>query len=78
MVFLTQYELYEWVVMLIGLMNAPAIFMKKMNSLFVDLLDKGVVVFLDDVLIYSKTMEKDFELLKMCLCACISMHFPAS
>ena len=35
-----------------------------MNNMFVDLLNKGVVVFLDDVLIYSITMEEYFELLR--------------
>ena len=48
----------------IGLMNAPAIFMQMMNNLFIDMLDKGVVVFLDDVLIYSTIVEEHFELLE--------------
>ena len=47
-----------------GLMNAPATFMQMMNNLFVDMLDKGVIVFLDDVLIYSTMVEKHFELLE--------------
>ena len=47
-----------------GLMNAPAIFMKMMNNMFADMLDKGVRVFFDDVLIYSTTVEEHFELLE--------------
>ena len=47
-----------------GLMNVPATFMQMMNNLFVDMLDKGVVVFLDDILIYSKIVEEHFELLE--------------
>ena len=46
-----------------GLTNAPATFMRAMNNLFVDLLDRGVVVFLDDVLIYSDSLESHLELL---------------
>ena len=48
-----------------GLTNAPATFMRAMNNLFVDLLDKGVVVFLDDILIYSATIERHLELLRL-------------
>ena len=47
-----------------GLMNAPATFMRTMNNLFVDMLDKRVIAFLDDVLIYSTTVEEHFELLE--------------
>ena len=69
--FLTQYRLCKWVVILMGLTNAPAMFMQTMNNLFMDLLDKAVVVFLDDILIYSTTIEEHFELLEKvftCLC----------
>ena len=61
--FLTRYGHFEWKVMPFGLTNAPATFMRAMNNLFADLLDKGVVVFLDDVLIYSNTLEEHFTLL---------------
>ena len=47
-----------------GLMNAPEMFMRMMNNLFKDMLDQGVVVFLDDVLIYSTTLEGHFKLLE--------------
>ena len=46
-----------------GLTKAPATFMRSMNNLFSDLLDKGVVVLLDDVLIYSQTLEEHLALL---------------
>ena len=61
--FLMRYGLYKWVVMPMGLTNAPATFMRTMNNLFRDMLDKGVVVFLDDVLIYSDTPTRHFQLL---------------
>ena len=47
-----------------GLMNMPATFMQMMNNFFADMLDKGVIVFLDDMLIYSTTVEEHFELLE--------------
>ena len=47
-----------------GLMNVPATFMQMMNNLFEDMLDQGVVVFLDDMLIYSTTLEGCFKLLE--------------
>ena len=47
-----------------GLMNVPTIFMRTMNNLFMDLLDNGGVVFLDDVLIYSTMVEEHFKLLE--------------
>ena len=54
-----------------GLTNAPATFMQMMNNLFKDMLDKGVIVFLNDMLIYSTIAEEHFELLEKvfaCLC----------
>ena len=47
-----------------GLTNVAATFMRTMNNLFADLLDKGVVAFMDDILIYSSTIEDDELLLK--------------
>ena len=47
-----------------GLTNAPATFRRTMNNLLSDLLDRGVVVFMDDVLIYSSTIEEHELLLK--------------
>ena len=46
-----------------GLTNAPAMFMWTRNNLFVDMLDEVVVVFLDDIVIYSTIVEEHFELL---------------
>ncbi|KAF8712438.1 hypothetical protein RHS03_01055, partial [Rhizoctonia solani] len=53
-VFCTKYSLYESLVMTFGLTNAPAAFQHFMNELFKDLLDICVIIYLDDILIYSK------------------------
>ncbi|XP_024312059.1 LOW QUALITY PROTEIN: uncharacterized protein LOC100823542 [Brachypodium distachyon] len=53
--FSTRYGLYEYTVMSFGLTNAPAYFMNMMNKVFMEFLDKFVVVFIDDILIFSKS-----------------------
>jgi hypothetical protein len=65
--FITKYGLYEFTVMSFGLTNAPAFFMYLMNNVFMDYLDKFVVVFIDDILIYSQSEEDHVEHLKMVL-----------
>ncbi|WVZ93769.1 hypothetical protein U9M48_039726, partial [Paspalum notatum var. saurae] len=65
--FTTKYGLYEYIVMSFGLTNAPAYFMQLMNSVFMDYLDKFVVVFIDDILIYSKTEAEHEEHLRLVL-----------
>jgi hypothetical protein len=65
--FSTRYGLYEYLVVSFGLTNAPAHFMYLMNSVFMPELDKFVVVFIDDILIYSKSEEEHLQHLRVIL-----------
>jgi len=65
--FRTCYGHYEYTVMPFGVTNAPGVFMEYMNRIFHAYLDCFVVVFIDDILIYSKTEEEHVEHLKIVL-----------
>jgi hypothetical protein len=65
--FITWYSLYEYMVMSFGLTNAPAYFMYRMNKVFMDYLDKFMVVFIDNILIFSKNEEEHDEHLHLVL-----------
>jgi hypothetical protein len=65
--FTTRYSLYEFVVVSFGLTNAPAYFMNLMNKVFMKELDRFVMVFIDDILIYSETTEEHEEHLRVML-----------
>jgi hypothetical protein len=56
--FRTRYGSFEYLVMPMGLCNAPSTFMQLMNETFRDMLDKSVLVFLDDILVFSRTKEE--------------------
>ena len=62
--FRTRYRSFEWSVISFGLTNAPAAFQRFMNDIFSDLLDVCVVIYLDDILIYSNNMSKHHQHVK--------------
>lgn len=65
--FRTKYGSFEFVVLPFGLTNAPGFFMRLMNDIFAEYLDRFVIVYLDDILIYSETWEEHLEHLEMVL-----------
>jgi len=56
--FRTHYGLFKFQVMPFGLTNAPSIFQDMMNHILSDLLDAGVIAYMDDILVYGKTEEE--------------------
>jgi hypothetical protein len=66
-IFSSRYGLYEFTVMTFGLTNAPTYFMYLMNKVFMEYLDKFVVVFIDDILVFSRNEEEHEEHLRLVL-----------
>ena len=55
--FITRYGTFECLLLPLGLTNAPATFQKLMNSVFSDMLDERLLVYLDDLLVYSESLD---------------------
>ena len=62
--FRTKYGHYEYLVMPFGLKNAPSTFQALMNSVFGDLIDRGILVYIDDILIYTQDLDSHEKLLR--------------
>ncbi|GBG59236.1 hypothetical protein CBR_g32252 [Chara braunii] len=65
--FKTRYGHFEWIVMPFGLTNAPVTFQAAMTTEFRDLLDRTMLIYLDDILVYSRTLDEHLEHLRAIL-----------
>ena len=61
--FTCRYGTFQFLVMPFGLSTAPATFQRMVNTIFFELLDRGVIVYLDDILIYTNTVDEHIKLL---------------
>jgi len=66
-VFKTRYGLYEYTIMPFGLTNAPSVFQRHLNNILSEKIDRGVVIYIDDILIYTQTEEEHVELVRWVL-----------
>ena len=72
--FITWYGLYKFGIMPMGLKNVQAIFMWTMINLFKDMLDQGIVVFLDDILIYKYHIRGTFQIIRESVCTPVKIR----